>query len=60
MVLILTLNICNDYPNNLVNTSQRMEQEKYTQILMKVNEQKTVHSFFYKNNFERTMRFTGK
>ena len=46
MVLILTLNICNDYPNNLVNTSQRMEQEKYTQILMKVNEQKTVHSFF--------------
>ena len=45
MVLILTLNICNDYPNNLVNTSQRMEQEKYTQILLKVNEQKTVHSF---------------
>ena len=23
-----------------------MEQEKYTQILMKVNDQKTVHSFF--------------
>ena len=47
MVLILTLNICNDYPNNLVNTSQRMEQEKYKQILLKVNEQKTVHSFLY-------------
>ena len=34
--------------------------KKNTQILMKVNEQKTVHSFFYKSNFERTMRFTGK
>ena len=42
--------------NNLVNTSQRMEQEKDTQILMKVNEQNNN----YKNNFERTMRFTGK
>ena len=42
--------------NNLVNTSQRMEQEKDTQILMKVNEQN--HN--YKNNFERTMRSTGK
>ena len=42
--------------NNLVNTSQRMEQEKDTQILMKVNEQNNN----YKNNFERTMRSTGK
>ena len=46
--------------NNLVNTGQRMEQEKNTQILMKDNKQKTVHSFFYKNNFKRAMRFTGK
>ena len=46
--------------NNLVNTGQRMEQEKNTHILMKDNKQKTVHSFFYKNNFERAMRFTGK
>ena len=42
--------------NNLVNTSQRMEQEKDTQILMKVNEQNNN----YKNNSERTMRSTGK
>ena len=30
---------------------------------MKDDEQKTektVHSFFYNNNFKRTMRFTGK
>ena len=46
--------------NNLVNTGQRMEQEKNTQILMKDSKQKTVHSFFYNNNFTRTMRFTGK
>ena len=47
MVLILTLNICNDYPKYLVNTVQRMEHEKKnTQILMKDKEQKTVHSFF--------------
>ena len=32
--------------NNLVNTSQRTEQEKNKQILMKDNRQKTVHSFF--------------
>ena len=43
--------------NILVNTGQRMEQEKkHTQILMKDNKQKTVH----KNNFKRTMKFTGK
>ena len=46
--------------NNLVNTGQRMEQEKSAQILMEDNEQKIVHSFFYKNNFKRTMRFTEK
>ena len=28
MVLILTLDICNDYPKYLVNTVQRMEDEK--------------------------------
>ena len=44
--------------NNLVNTGQRMEQEKNTQILMKDNKQKTVH-YFYKNHFKR-IRFTGK
>ena len=32
----------------------------HTQVLMKDNAQKTVHSFFYKNNFKRTMRFTRK
>ena len=32
--------------NNLVSTSQRTEQEKNKQILMKDNRQKTVHSFF--------------
>ena len=32
--------------NDLVNTGQRMEQEKSTQILIKDNEQKTVNSFF--------------
>ena len=32
--------------NNLVNTSQKTEQEKNKQILMKDNRQKTVHSFF--------------
>ena len=31
---------------NLVNTDQRIEQEKGTQILMKDNKQKTVHLFF--------------
>ena len=31
--------------NNLVNTGQRMEHGKNTQILMKGKEQKTVHSF---------------
>ena len=31
---------------NLVNTDQRIEQEKDTQILMKDNKQKTVHLFF--------------
>ena len=46
--------------NNLVNTGQRMEQEKNTQILMKDSEQKTVHSFFYKSSFKRAIRFTGK
>ena len=46
--------------NNHVNTGQRMKQENNTQILMKDNEQKTVHSFFYKNNFKQTMRFPGK
>ena len=45
--------------NNLVNTGQRMEQEKNIQILMKDNKQKTVH-YFYRNNFKRTVRFTGK
>ena len=46
--------------NNLANISQRMEQEKNTQILMKDNREKIVHSIFYKDNFKRTMRFTGK
>ena len=46
-------------PNNLVNTGQRMEQEK-KQILMKDNEQMTVNFVLYKNKFKRTMRFTGK
>ena len=46
-------------PNNLVNTGQRMEQEK-KQILMKDNEQMTVNFVLYKNNFKKTMRFTGK
>ena len=31
---------------SVVNTGQRMEQEKNTQIPMKDNKQKTVHSFF--------------
>ena len=31
--------------NNQVNTAQKMEQVKDTQILIKDNEQKTVHSF---------------
>ena len=31
--------------NNQVNTDQKMEQEKDTQILIKDNEQKTVQSF---------------
>ena len=31
--------------NNQVNTAQKMEQEKDTHILIKDNEQKTVHSF---------------
>ena len=34
--------------NNLVNTGQSMEQEKSTQILMKNNKPKTVHSFLKK------------
>ena len=46
-------------PNNLVNTVQRMGQEK-KQILMKDNKQMTENSFLYKNNYKRTMRFTGK
>ena len=32
--------------NNLVNTGQRMEHKKNTQILMKDNKQKTIHFFF--------------
>ena len=31
--------------NNLLNTGQRKEREKKTQILVKDNKQKTVHSF---------------
>ena len=42
--------------NNLVSTGQRMDQKK---TLMKENKQKTTN-FFYKNNFKRTMRYTGK
>ena len=37
MVLILTLSIAMIILNNLVNTGQRMKQEKNTQILMKDN-----------------------
>ena len=44
MVLILTLNICNDYPK-WSSKYRSMEQEK-TQILMRDNEQTTSHSFF--------------
>ena len=52
MVLILTLSICNGYPkqsSKCRSKGQRMEQ-KILQILMKDNEQKTIHS----------LRFTGK
>ena len=42
----------------LVNTGHW--NKKKTQILMKDNEQATSHSFFYKNNFKKTMRFAGK
>ena len=55
LLLICTMII----PNNLVNTVQRMGQEK-KQILMKDNKQMTVNSFLYKNNYKRTMRFTAK
>ena len=37
-----------------------MEQEKNTQILMKDKGEETVHCFFHKANFKRTIRFTGK
>ena len=47
MVLILSI-FAMIILNNLVNTVQRMEQEKNTQILKKDNEQKTVQSFFIK------------
>ena len=40
---ILTLNICNDYPKQS-SKYRSMEQEK-KQILMKDNEQTTLHSF---------------
>ena len=36
-----------------------MEQEKNT-VLMKDNEKTTSHSFFYRKNFKRTMRFAGR
>ena len=46
--------------NSLVNIGQRMEQEKNTQMLMKDNGEKTVHSFFHEANYKRAIRFTGK
>ena len=39
--------------NNHVNTGQRMKQENNTQILMKDNEQKTVHSFFIRTTLNK-------
>ena len=45
--------------NNLVNTGQRMEQEKNTDIHER-QQTKDSTLFFYMSNFKRTMRFTGK
>ena len=45
MVVILTLNICNDYPKKSSKYKSKDGTRKNTQILMKDNEQKTVHSF---------------
>ena len=45
--------------NNLVNTGQMMEQEKDTQILIMIMN-KRQYTLFYKNNFKRAIRFTGK
>ena len=46
--------------DNLVHTGQRMEQEKDTQILIKITNKRQYTLFFYKNNFKRAMRLTGK
>ena len=51
MVLILSI-FAMIILKNLVNTGQRMEQEKNTQILMKDNKQKTVRSFFIKTTLK--------
>ena len=60
MVLILTLNICSDYSRQSIKyRSKDTTRERHTDI-DEDNEQKTGHSFFYKNNFKRAMRFTGK
>ena len=45
MLLILTLNICNDYPK-YSSRCKSMEQEKNKLILMKDNKETTSHSFF--------------
>ena len=42
--------------NNLVNTGQRLEQEKNTKISMKDNEQKTVHSSLLQEQLKKNKK----
>ena len=46
--------------NNLVNTGQRLEQEKNTKISMKDNEQKTVHSSLLQEQLRKTKKTRTK
>ena len=57
MLLILTINICNDYPEWSSNTGQKMEQEKTRRYWWKITN-KRQYSLFYKNDFEKTMWYT--
>ena len=46
--------------NNLVNTGQRLEQEKNTKISMKDNEQKTVHSSLLQEQLKKKQKNKNK
>ena len=60
MVLILTLNTCNDYPKQ---SSKYRSKDRTRKRHTDIDERQWTKDstlFFYKNNFKGAMRFTGK